>query len=479
MRITNGKTLCRHGNKAGRRLMVQILEAGLQETDPYDDIIKLIKVDNQRLILDNPIFVPQDSSVTGPEIIEFENINRIFVIGAGKGVQRAAKAIEDILGDRLTGGHIIDKKGCDVILDKVGVTLGGHPVPDEDCVRGCQRILALTMDLGQNDLVFTVGASGFSSLLTLPAPGISLDDVIRTVKLLQIERGMPTSALSPIRNHIDLLKGGRISAHIHPARTIHLIAKDPATYESWIYHNTWVHTLPDYSTFSDAVRILHEWDAWNDIPESVRCHLLKGDPELETVKPKTYIKYNFRIYGILPGVQGVWPSAHKKAIDLGLQAVTLVTQLNTEARYAGQVVGTIARTIEREGKPFKPPIALFTSGELLVTVGTAKGIGGRNQEFILAAALQIAGSENIVIGAVDTEGTDGPGAQFNPTLQHIPTLAGGIVDGYTITSANAKGININQVLEQHNATPNLLALDSGILATQSTGLRDLGVVLIM
>jgi glycerate 2-kinase len=178
-------------------------------------------------------------------------------------------------------------------------------------------------------------------------------------------------------------------------------------------------------------------------------------------------------------VQGVWSTAHIKASTLGFQPVTLATQLNTEARYAGQVVATIARTIEKEGKPVKPPAALFTSGELLVTVGTAKGIGGRNQEFVLAAAMQISGSENIVIGAVDTEGTDGPGAQFNPAVHNIPTLAGGIVDGYTVSEAQAKGININQVLAQHNATPNLLALNSGILAAQSTGLRDLGVVLVM
>jgi glycerate-2-kinase len=246
-----------------------------------------------------------------------------------------------------------------------------------------------------------------------------------------------------------------------------------------MHHNTWVHTFPDHSTFRDAVHILREWDAWDAVPQSVRDHLLKADPACETIKPEVYKDFKHRIYGILPGVQGLWPSAHKKALELGFRPVTLAMRLNTEARYTGQVIATIAGTIENEGRPFEPPVALFTSGEMIVTVGLNNGIGGRNQEFALAASLKIAGSQNIVIGAVDTEGTDGPGAQFNPANQHIPTLAGGIVDGFTVAAALQKGLDIHKALAEHNTTPILISLDSGILATQSTGLQDLGVVLIM
>jgi glycerate-2-kinase len=290
---------------------------------------------------------------------------------------------------------------------------------------------------------------------------------------------MPTGALSPIRNHLDRLKGGRLAAHLHPARAIHLIAKDPATYDTWIYENYWVHTLPDPSTFADAIRILKAWDAWDAVPASVRTHLLKADPAWETVKPAQYLQLNHRIYGLLPGEQGLWPTAQKKAAELGFKPVTLAMRVDIEARHAGEMVATIARTIENMGKPFKPPVALFTAGELIVTVGTAHGIGGRNQEYVLAAAPIIAGSDRIVIGAVDTEGTDGPGAQFAPAATGIPTLAGGMVDGQTLSAAAEKGINIQDVLTSHNATPCLLALNSGILATQSTGLQDLGVILVM
>jgi glycerate 2-kinase len=97
---------------------------------------------------------------------------------------------------------------------------------------------------------------------------------------------------------------------------------------------------------------------------------------------------------------------------------------------------------------------------------------------VLAAAEKIAGSAHIVVGAVDTDGTDGPGAQYVDGAGPIPTLAGGIVDGYTVREAAERGLDIRHELRRHNATPLLLALDNGILAAQSTGLRDLGVVLI-
>jgi glycerate 2-kinase len=477
--ITNREMLLRQGNIPGRQAVLDIIEAGLTAADPYANTRKLVRLQGNKLIVGCPAFEPRGAPQTGEQVYDLDSLGRIYVLGAGKGVQRVALAIEDALGDRLAGGHIIDKKGGDVVLKRIGVTLGAHPVPDEDCVHGCQCILALTRNLTPNDLVFTIGASGFSSLLTMPVPGVSLDDVRRTVYLMQIERGAPTSDLSPIRNHLDVLKGGRISAQIHPARAIHIMSKPPGDYAELIYRNTWFHTLPDHSTFSDAVGNLKKWDAWDAAPGSVRAFLERADPRYETVKPDDYQKLSYRIYGVMPGEQGYWPTAKAKAETLGFRAVTLAMGLQTEASQAGSFVGTVARTIEREGMPFEPPVALFTSGELLVTVGQEMGIGGRNQEYALAAALQIAGSGGVVVGAVDTDGTDGPGTQYVAGAEHIPTLAGGIVDGYTVNLAREQGLDIRRALKQHNTTPLLVALDSGILANQNPGLQDLGIVLVM
>ena len=157
--------------------------------------------------------------------------------------------------------------------------------------------------------------------------------------------------------------------------------------------------------------------------------------------------------------------------------MTLSYKLSAEAREAAKILAQIAQSIDQHGTPFKPPCVLLSGGELLVAVGKENGIGGRNQEFALSAALKIQESKRIVIGSVDTDGTDGPGNQFN-TTEKMPTLAGGLVDGETVREAKEKGIDIFSELKKHNTTPALLKLASGIMATHNVSLGDLTAVLI-
>ncbi|MFC2020452.1 glycerate kinase [Chloroflexota bacterium] len=482
MRIQNRKTLVSHGNTQGRKALLDILEAGLQASDPYHNTRKLIRLDKDELIIGGNEYEPHGTLKPGDIVFNLSQIGNIYVFGAGKGIQRVAKAIEDLLGDRLTGGHVIDKKGYPIILKKIGVTLGGHPVPDEDCVKGCQRILEMTRGLSEQDLVFTCVGNGVSSLLTMPVPDVSLDDVRRTVSIMQIERGAPTSDLTAIRNHIDMVKGGKISRHIHPAKAIHVLALHPGNHHQLMHRNSWLHTLPDCTTFQLAVDNLKKWDAWEAVPTTVREYLEKADPEHETVKAEEFDKMSFRIFGVMPGYNqsAKLPAAIKKAEELGFKPVVLTDDLMwIEASQASIYLSAIARTSERTGYPFKPPCAIFTNGEMVVTVGKEKGIGGRNQEFVLTAATRIAGSENILIASVDTDGTDGPGTQFIKGSENMPCLAGGIVDGYTVAEAEKAGVNIIEALKRHNTTPALLELKSGMVAAPNISLNDLTVALIM
>ena len=478
MRIVNAATLTSHGNVEGRKAVVEILEAGLQAADPYSNARKMLRIADGQLIVGHPDFEPAGSPHAGPEVYDLSQIGRILVFGAGKGAQRVAKAIEDVLGDRLAGGHIIAKKGDDVILERIGVTLGGHPIPDEDCVRGCQQILALARDLKEEDLVFTIAANGVSSLLTLPVPGVSLEDVRRTTYQLQIERGVPTADLNTVRNHLDLMKGGRFSAYLQPARAIHLVVYYAESYEALMYHNVWLHNLPECTTCKDAIRVLKKWDAWGTVPASVRAHLERADPRYETIKADAFAGMSFRVFTIMPPQHGMVPAAQKRAAELGFRPHWLAERLQVEASQAGLMMAFIAATVEAHGQPVEPPCALFTSGELLVTVGQATGIGGRNQEFALASALHIAGSDNIVIGAVDSDGTDGPGRQFWKGNEDVPQLAGGIVDGHTAAQAQELGVDILAELRRHNASPALWKLKSGVVATRNVSMNDLGVALI-
>jgi len=478
-RIQNRDALISHGNVEGRKAVVEILEAGLEAVDPYHNTRRLIRLKDGKLIIGNRDFEPAGSPKQGDEVFDLSKIGNIYVFGAGKGIQRVAKGIEDALGDRLTSGHVIDKKGHGVILKRIGVTLGAHPVPDDDCAKGCERILEMVKGLKEEDLVITIVANGVSSLLTMPVRGVSIEDVRRTTYIMQIQHGAPTGDLNPIRNHLDMMKGGRISKYLYPAKMIHILAIDPGNYEQLMNRNLWLHTLPDCTTFQDAVQNLKKWDAWEEVPASVRKHLEKADPKDETLKAKDFEKMSFRIFGIMPNRTGMVPTAMKKAAELGFKPFVLAEMLGVEAAQAGLVVATIARTIERRGQPVEPPCVLFTSGELLVTVGKEKGIGGRNQEFSLSAAEKIAGSRNIVIGSVDSDGSDGPGTQFAEGYEGIPCLAGGIVDGQTMDEARIAGIDIRDELKKHDTTSALWKLKSGIVATPNISLNDLSVALIM
>ncbi len=480
MRIQNTEELISHGNIKGREAMVQILETGLQASDPYYNTKKLIRIDNGKLIIGRKEFEPEGTPKSGNEVYDFSEIDRIYVFGAGKGIQRVGKGIEDVLGDKITGGHVIDKKGNPIILERIGVTLGSHPAPDNDNPKGCQKIMDLTKDLTEKDLVFTCVANGVSSCLTMPVPGITIEEIREMTYLMQIEHGAPTGDLNPIRNHLDMMKGGRISRYIHPAKMIHIIAIPPGNYDRLLNRNLWLHTLADFTTFELAVNNLKKWDAWDEVPASIRRHLEEADAKHETVKREEFEKMTFRIFGVMPSETGMVPTAMKKAEELGYKPIYLAERLHRiESAPAAMYFANIARAVDLKGHPFKPPCALFTTGEFVVTVGKATGIGGRNQEFALTASQIISGNENIVIASVDTDGTDGPGTQFHKGVEGIPTYNGGIVDGYTLKEAEEAGVNITAELKNHNSTFALWKLNSGVLATPNISLNDLTVALIM
>lgn len=478
-RILNADQLASHGNRRGREAIVRILEAALQAADPYHNCRDLLHMDGDRLAVGRRQFEPRGDPDAGDAVYDLSRHDRILVFGAGKGIQHVAKAIEDVLGDRLVGGHVIDKHGGDTILERIGVTYGAHPVPDEGGVRGCQRILEMAADLTERDLVFTVVSNGVSSLLTHPAPGISLEDVRRTTYLMQIERGAPTGDLNPVRNHLDTMKGGRLARHLWPAETVHIFAFPPSTYDRLMWHNVWLHSLPECTTFADAVAMLRKWDAWDLVPPSVRAHLLRADPAHETVKADEFRQHKPRIFGIMPPETGMLPTAARAARKLGFAPHILSSGMQAEASQIGLVYGALANRIEALGQPFSAPCVLLSGGEMLVTVGEENGMGGRNQECALSAATRIAGSDRIVIASVDSDGTDGPGRQFQDGDVAVPALDGGVVDGQTASTALDLGIDLPRELRRHNTSPVLDRLGDGVIASHNISMNDLTVALIL
>ncbi|MGI6668475.1 MAG: DUF4147 domain-containing protein [Acetivibrionales bacterium] len=492
MRILNYDTLTSHGNIEGRKKTIEILEAALQAADPYQNTKKLARIDDDKLFVGYPDFVLNGSPRTGTEVFNLnKDIDRIFVFGAGKGIQRIAEALEAVLGDYLTGGHILLKYGDKHNLKKVSVSHGGHPVPDENCVKGCYKLVQKIKEskLSSRDLVFTIIGNGASSLLTMPPDGINLDDVALITSILQIEKGIPTMTLNLVRNQVDQLKGGRITRLIHPAKMVHIIPIDlneknalgKEGYEGWIYNNFWLHTLPDISTPEKAIEVLKENEVCDRISPAILEYLYNEATNNDVLKPEEFEKMDCRIFGIMPTKMNFIAAAIEKSKELGYTPHFMMRKTFAEASIAGSLLSRIAVNVADEGEPFKAPCALIFTGELLVTAGNEAGVGGRNQEFALSAAQVIQGNKRIVVAACDTDGTDGPGGYINEEAAKMgcTNLAGGIVDGYTCLEAEKKGLDISHALKIHNSSDILWKINSGIWTTQNISIQDIIIMLIM
>jgi glycerate 2-kinase len=451
----------------------------MRAADPYNNTRELLQRDGNRLVLDNPGFAPEDSPVPTTQIIDLDQVERVFVVGAGKGIQRVALAFEHVLGDRLTGGVVIDKHGQDLECQRIKVVYGAHPLPDEGCLDGCRQILDLAQRLTPRDLVFTLAGNGVSSLLTLPVEGVTLEDLRRVTHMMQIERGVPTGDLNPIRNHLDQMKGGKVTRALRAARVVHLIAWDCRNYDWLIDTNVWLHFFPDRSTYADAVAMLHKWNAWDAAPAAVRAFLERADLAQETMKRSEFEERQEPIYGVMPERIGMLPTAAARARELGYEAHIVTTSPHVEASQYAQFSAQRALAIARGEGEYGAPCVLINGGEMVVTVGSENGIGGRNQEFALASAPAIAGSDRIVVGSVDSDGTDGPGTQLVEGCEGIPSLAGGVVDGATMQEAAARGVDVSEALRRHDTTRALCALDSGVIATRNISMNDLTVTLVM
>lgn len=489
-RILNPETLTSHGNIKGRTAVYEILEAGLRAGDPYNRMLQMLRLEGGMLTVGSSAYEPQGTPNPGDICYDLDrDIDRIFVFGAGKGMLRVVRALEDVLGDYLTGGCVLVKYGDREELSKVEVLYGAHPVPDENCVAGCKRILEQidALRLTKRDLVFTAIGNGIGSLMTYPAEGISLEAVQDVIHMMQIEKGVRTAELSMIRNQIDRIKGGRLTRRLYPAQMVHLLAVDcncgntlGTGYDGLMKGNMWLHTLPDCSSKEKAIAILKKWDAWERVDESIRRHLLSPAAGEEVLRQQEFEAMGCRIYGIMPDCLAPLPSAMETAEKLGYTPHLINRGHGLEASVMGKFFGMLGKCAAKEGHPFPAPCALFYTGEMLVTVGRECGVGGRDQECALSAATVLAGNRQVVVGCVDTDGTDGPGGYICEEAQSlgITTLAGGIVDGSTISEAELLGLDIAACLKKHNTSLPLWKLGSGVWATQNISVQDLVVVLV-
>ena len=489
MYIKNRDRLVAHGDREGRALALDILEAGLVASDPYANTRKLIRIEGDTLHVGGD--PSKDVSGFGDETVDLREIEHIYVIGAGKATQRIALALEDLLGDRLTEGAIVVKQGEEPYLRRMDVIASAHPVPDEQSVAGAKRLVEIADKAGPNDLVFTVFSDGSSSLCTLPAPGLTLAD-LQQVYLLAIKYG-GQRVIHQVMPYMSAFKNGRIMQHVHPARSINLIVQ-VGLFPRWNgvlpENGSWVPSWPPPQRhIGTTVEFLKQQPWWDEFPSALRKALESGAEPYEVPSLDAFRTVQASYWQPIDLYQMV-EGARAKADELGMQGVTMSAWLNAQSEAASNVLTHIAYECAAYNRPFAPPVALITGGHLDVPIGDATGIGGRNQEFALLAGQSLGATrladlprENgtrIVVAALDSDGTDGPGTQHHSLDARGPLcMAGGIVDGYTMQEAAERGVDVAAELANHNSTMALLDLDSAIY-TGNTGmcLGDLRVLVV-
>ncbi len=342
----------------------------------------------------------------------------IYVIGAGKAGASMAKAAEHVLGKRITAGLINVKDGHVTPLKKIELNECGHPVPDERGVTGARRIAQIAESADGNDLVVCLISGGGSALLPLPAEGITMEQKQAVTRLL-LACGANIHEINTVRKHMSRIKGGQLARLAAPATVETLILSDVIGDDLDVIGSG--PTAPDSSTFSDAVKILQRYGIWDEVPEPVTQRLRAGVRGGIPETPKPGDPIFGRVRNLVIGSNRLaLTAAARRAKDLGFRTLLLASEIQGETRDVARMHAAIAREVVRTGHPVKPPACIISGGETTVTL-SGGGLGGRNQEFALAAAIDIAGLPKTLVFSAGTDGTDGP-----------TDAAGAMADGETL-----------------------------------------------
>lgn len=369
-----------------------IFKAAIKAVDPYNGVYNHLKIEGERLHFDN-------------NTLTLSSFKNFYVIGAGKASAYMALALEEMLGNRLSGGLIIVKYGHRANLKKVKIIEAGHPVPDEAGLQGAQALVKLAETFGKDDLVFCVISGGGSALLPLPVFGVNLKEKQETTKAL-LNCGANIHGINTLRKHLSQIKGGGLACRVYPATLISLILSDVVGNDLDIIASG--PTVADKSTFSDSKKILERYHLLSKIPASVRNHIFKGakGKKEETPKPGDPIFSKTTNIIIGSNVQCL-EAAEKKAKEMGFNALILSSFMEGESLEVAKVHAAILKEIITAGRPVPIPACIISGGETTVTV-RGNGKGGRNQEFALACGIEIAGWKGAAAFSAGTDGIDGP-----------------------------------------------------------------------
>jgi hydroxypyruvate reductase len=437
-----------------RAAALQLQKAALAAVDPAEAVYKFVsRVGDQILVVDRSYHL--------------RDFDRVFLIGAGKAAMPMADAVSEVLRGRLNGGVIVTKyHHVDRALpNQVRVYEAGHPVPDQNSVDATRDLVALLRQATPRDLVFCVISGGGSALMTLPAEDISLADLQATTQLL-LRAGATIHQINTLRKHLDMIKGGGLAHFVNGAPIVTLILSDVIGDNLSVIASG--PTVPDPSTFAEAWQIVQQFDLADHLPAAVHARLSLGAAGKIADTPKPGDPLFDQVQTVIVGSNAqAAQAAEKTARNLKFNTLLLTTQAQGEAREIAKVAAAIAQEIARYNRPVPRPACVILGGETTVTL-KGHGLGGRNQEIALAAAIAIDGLPGALVAALGTDGTDGP-----------TDAAGAIATGETLGRARSMGLDAQAYLADNDAYHFFQALGNLIITGPTgTNVNDLLFILI-
>ena len=434
-----------------------LFSKAVASVDPYQKLKEILKIDKDHLQL-----ILFEGPVKEFDLRDFKNI---YLIGAGKASASMAQAIEEVFGDRIRKGIITTKYGHSLPLKRTEAIEAGHPIPDQKGLNGADKMIQLLEGSGPQDLVIFLLSGGASALLPMPAEGILLEEKQEVTQLL-LDCGADIREINTLRKHISQIKGGRLGRLAYPSTILGFILSDVVGDPLDAIGSG--PTVPDTSTFEEAWEILIKYDLLNEIASSILNHLRLGKEGKIEETPKPGDAAFAKVYNLLIGSNLLaLQAAARESKSLGFNTLILSSSIVGETREAARFHVAIAREIAHTGNPVPRPACLISGGETTVTI-KGDGLGGRNQEFALAGAIEIHGIEKVVLLSGGTDGTDGP-----------TDAAGAIADPTTVTRAHAMGLAPKAHLETNNAYPFFQRLGDLLMTGPTrTNVMDVRIILV-
>lgn len=429
--------------------------AALRAVDPGVAIDKFVKRRGRTLRI-------------GAKTFDLGDNRGIWVLGAGKAAAPMARALEKILGKYLAGGIVVTKYGHSLPLERIEVVEAGHPLPDQNGVTGGIKIVSLIESrIRPRDLVLCLFSGGGSALLVAPAAGISLEDKLACTRTL-LNSGASIHEFNAIRKHLSSLKGGGLARLLARTTAVSLIISDVVgdpldTIASGPL-------VPDTSTYDYCLQSIQRLQIEDKIPSSIMGRLESGAAGLipETPRPGDPMFRNTANF-IVAGNAQACVAAAREARHLGYKVLLLTTRLEGDTAEAARFHMSIIEEIVFQGRPMHSPACLISGGETTVRV-TGGGKGGRNQEFSLHCARQLAHlPASCIVASVGTDGTDGP-----------TDAAGAIADNTTVTRSLKFGARFIQESIADNDSYNFFKRLGDLIVTgpTRTNVADLRIFLI-